>query len=180
MLKNLPGKLKRNPPFWEYFYNMLSKIESFWSSDCSYMCLKCAKNVTKMVVYSGMNSPAYKWSPIVAHNWAGHRANSRWSAESSHFSPLQQILHFAKMWLLFYSKMARYSTPFGFIKCCQQGITSTPVKDWELFVMNHYCVCSEPLSALDRQAPCIFSSLSWYLVCIQKNYFSHRTTRKHN
>lgn len=180
MLKKLLRKLKRKPQFLEDFYNMLSKMEPFWSSDYTYMSFNCAKNATKMVVHFGMNSPAYKWRPVVAHNWAGHWANPRWSAESSHFSPLEQIMHFAKMWLLFNSKMARYSTPFGFIKCCQQGITSTPVKDWELLVMNQHCVCSEPLSALERGASCIFSSLSRYLVCIQKNYFNHRTSRKHN
>lgn len=154
-------KLKKNPQFLEDFYNILSKIESFWSSDGTFTSLNRAKNVTKILVYSGLNLPAYKWRPIVAHSWGGYRANPRWSAESSHFRPLQQIRHFAKMWLLFNSKMARYSTPFRFIKCHQWGITSTSVKDWELFVMNQYCVCSEPLSTLERGASCIFSSLSW-------------------
>lgn len=150
MLKKLPRKLQRNPQFLEDFYNMLSKMEPFWSFDYTYISLNCAKNATKMVVYSGMNSPAYKWRPIAAHNWAGHRANPRWSAESSHFSPLQQIMHFTKMWLLFNSKMARYSTPFRFIKCCQQAIT-----------------CERLGATRDESALCLF----WTLVYFWKRSF---------
>lgn len=168
-LTSLPKTPKRNPSLWRTSTACLEKYLPFILLTWFYLyfpypCTEPYKDGSLLSTYSLL----CKRKLIVAHNRTGHQPKPRWSAKSSHFSLLQQVMHFAKMWLQFDSRMASYPTPFGFIKTSQQrrSVASAPVTAWELFVMNRRCVCSEQLSALERGASRIISELSWCLAPI--------------